>query len=110
MDNQKPYNMEPNIAGVVSYLPLVGLVILFSEKENKFIKFHAYQALLFWIAVIAGTGILEVLSSFILGLLLIPLFNLATLGIWLLLMWKAYNNEEYMLPLLGEIAKKEAYK
>ena len=110
MDNQKPYNLEPNIAGAISYLPLVGLVILLSEKENKFVKFHAYQSLLFWIAVVAGTGVLQVLTSILLGLLLMPLFNLAMLGIWLFLMWKAYNNEEYMLPLLGEIAKKEAYK
>ena len=35
-------------------------------------------------------------------------FWLGTLGVWLLLMYKAYNRERYVLPIVGPLAEKQA--
>jgi len=72
--------MEPKIAILIAYLFgwLGGLIIWIMEKENKFVKWNALQALVL--------GILEVLCvvviSFLLGL--IPFIG------WFLFSWLGY--------------------
>jgi uncharacterized membrane protein len=46
-----------------------------------------------------------------LGILLLPLSLIMMVGIfgaWLFLMWKAYNNEQFKLPIIGDLAAKQA--
>src|SRR5688572_23900587 len=50
--------MDPKLAAAISYIWIVGLVFFFIEKENKFVRFHAMQSILFGIA---NTVILVVL-------------------------------------------------
>jgi uncharacterized membrane protein len=38
------------------------------------------------------------------------LYFLAVFLFWLYLMYKAYNNEAYMIPVLGAMASKQAQK
>jgi uncharacterized membrane protein len=35
-------------------------------------------------------------------------FSLGVLGLWLFLMYKAYNKERLVLPVIGEWAEKQA--
>src|SRR3990172_2936052 len=42
--------LEPNIAAALSYIWIVGLIFFFIEKENRFIRFHAMQSIIFGIA------------------------------------------------------------
>ena len=41
--------LDPKVAGALSYIWIVGLVFFFIEKENRFIRFHAAQSLIFGI-------------------------------------------------------------
>ena len=36
--------------------------------------------------------------------------SLVSLVLWIFLMYKAFNNEEYELPVVGEIARKQMEK
>jgi uncharacterized membrane protein len=36
------------------------------------------------------------------------LVSLGAFGLWLFLMYKAYNGERYMLPIIGEFADRQA--
>lgn len=105
---QTSYNLDPNIAAALAYLvfPFTGVLFLVIEKENKFVRFHAMQSVLFGIAVFAAASI----SAALVGVLLVPLVSIASFCLWLFLMWKAFNNIEYELPFLGQIAKKQVYK
>jgi uncharacterized membrane protein len=112
--------LEPNIAGLLCYAPcciglLFSLAMVVIEKKSRFVRFHAYQSLLLQavaIVVFLGLGIAQWVASMIFwpfGLLftgLAMLLALGFLGLMVMLMMKAYANEEYMLHALGEQASK----
>ena len=42
--------LDPNIAAAISYIWIVGVIFFILEKENKFVRFHALQSILFGVA------------------------------------------------------------
>lgn len=102
-------SMAPNVAAALSYLALfvTGIIFLLIEKENDFVRFHAMQSVAFSVALF---GITLVLGITIIGAFLIPLVQLAGFVVWIVLMWKAYNNEKFMLPVIGQFAEKNMGK
>ena len=106
--------LEPNIAAFLANLlgPVTGLIFVLIEKENRFVKFHAWQALLFGGAYIAVQILLMLTSSVTLCLGGIVALGVAFVGffIWLLLMFKAFQNQKFKLPILGDMAEQQANK
>lgn len=115
--------MAPNVTAMLCYLPLccaglvLSIVAAVAEKQNRFVRFHAFQSLLVHgvlVIVIVALQIFSIalgLISSLLSLLFIVvfgLFGLAILAAMVFLMIKANGNEEYMLPVIGEMAKKWA--
>ncbi len=110
--NKEKTNIEPNVAAALSYLvtPITGILFFVKEKDDKFVRFHAFQSILFGIVSFGCITIAESLKVLVIGFLVTPLVNAAIFAMWLFLMWKAYNNEEYEIPYLGKIAKNEIDK
>ena len=110
--NQKPYDLEPNVESVLSYLipPFTGIAVFVMEKNNKFVRFHAMQSILFGVAAFILSAIANALVVVFIGIIIVPLLSLALFLAWLFVMWKAYQNEEYMLPIIGQIAKDQVNK
>ncbi len=121
--SQTNLGMAPNLAAMLCYFPLCCVGIIMSivaaviEKKSRFVRFHAFQSLLIHgvliIVVIAMQVFSVVLSmvSSLLGLLFSAIFGLLGLGVlaaMVFMMIKAYNNEEYALPTIGEMARKWA--
>jgi len=111
--------ISSNLGGLLTYIPFVGWVIaivfLVAEpyKNDKFVRFHAFQSIFFSIAcfVIYRALGLILLSTWWIGfgtLWLWSLIRLAILACWIFLMHKAYNNERFMLPVIGPLAAKQA--
>ena len=112
--------VAPNVGGLLCYAPcciglIFSIVAVIVEKQNRFLRFHAFQALLFHGAlfvVVVAVQILLVLVGFVsaglalIGHMLWLLIALGILAAEILLMVKAYNNEEYELPTLGPLARK----
>ena len=94
-----------------------GLRVAIVEKQSRFVRFHGFQSLLLHAAVIVisiclgmGQIVLGMMAG-VLGLLawLVSLVvGLAFLGVAIMMMVKAYGNEEYELPVIGEMARKWA--
>lgn len=105
--NSKPYDLEPNVEAALAYFltPITGIIVFMLEKDNKFVRFHAFQSILFGVAAVAAWMISTFLTVILIGVLLMPLVSIAVFVLWLVLMWKAYNNEEYELPVLGKMAR-----
>jgi uncharacterized membrane protein len=59
--------MDPKIAVLIAYIfsLLGGLIIYFIEKENKFVKWHAMQALILGIIQVASFIVISVLLGMI---------------------------------------------
>jgi uncharacterized membrane protein len=108
-----------NVGGLLCYVPccigvIFSIVAVIMEKENRFLRFHAFQSLLLHggiLVFLIGLGVagmvLSAVSGF-LGLILFPLqvlIGLALLGLAILLMIKANAGEEYELPVIGKMAR-----
>jgi uncharacterized membrane protein len=111
--------MSNNVAGMLCYLVgwITGLIFLLIEpyKNDKNVRFHAFQSIFFNVALIGVYIVLIVLGIILsvihLGLLMLPLYLILWLGIlatWIFLMVKAYNNQTFKLPLIGDLAAKQA--
>ena len=112
-DNVSKYtNLEPKVAAALAYIvtPFTGIAFFIIEKEDKFVRFHAFQSILFGIAVSVAWFIATSLIVVLIGILLAPLVSIGSLVLYLILLWKAYNGEMYELPYLGKIAKEQANK
>ena len=99
------FGLEANLAAALSYLVgfVTGIIVLLMEKENRFVRFHAMQSTL----VFAGIVVLDILLQIvpILGALVVFLLVIpASAILWLFLMFKAYQGEEFKLPFVGQIA------
>ncbi|MEO6589811.1 MAG: hypothetical protein ABIP06_10950 [Pyrinomonadaceae bacterium] len=117
MQNQKSaLGLDSNITALIAYpVGIVALILVFIEKENKFVRFHAFQSLLFWAAAIAlcvallfVTVFMAFISSTI-ATLFSTLIGLMWLGVFaglIFLAYKAYQNEMFKLPIIGDMADK----
>ena len=113
-------NLPANVAGALAYALgfITGILFLGLEpyKNDRSIRFHAMQSILFSAAVVAFSiawtvlwGILFDISDS-LALIVSPLRLLVSLGIfafWLFLMYQAYSRREYRIPYIGNIAAKQ---
>ena len=121
--------MDPKIAAAISYIWIVGVIFFILEKENKFVRFHALQSILFGVAnsiILILLGILAFVLTFVFGIggamvggamqsLVSLLIGLVWLLFWLigLLMFaglifaavKAYQGQKFKLPIIGNIAE-----
>jgi uncharacterized membrane protein len=105
-------SLEPNIAAALAYLitPLTGILFFILEKDDKYVRFHAFQSILFGVVSYAAWVIATSLVVLVIGVVLVPIVSVVVFVFYALLMWKAYNGESYELPVLGKIAKEQVYK
>jgi uncharacterized membrane protein len=107
--------LTDNVAGALAYLTIIpAILFLVLEPFNKrrFVRFHAFQSIFFfvvWIAVDIGLAIIGHIPF--LGwavLFLWPLVSLVLFVILLILALKAYQGQEFKLPVIGDIAAQQA--
>jgi len=98
--------IQPNVAALLSYAAgfISGIIFIVIEKDNKFVKFHAMQS----IVTFGALCVLQIACS-ILGFLafLIPILQIVSFILWIILMIKAYQGEIFKLPVAGDIAEKQ---
>ncbi|MEK5208393.1 DUF4870 domain-containing protein [Psychrobacillus sp. FSL H8-0510] len=97
--------LDENIAGMLCYFFIVGLIFLFVEKENSFIRFHALQSVFLGVALIIISMVLPFIP--IIGWMLSIWLPLLVLALVVFLMYQAYNGKYYKLPIIGDITEKQ---
>jgi uncharacterized membrane protein len=113
--------MTSNVAAALAYLLgfITGIIFLVLEpyKSDRFVRFHAFQSIflsavliilnVLWsnifVAAFLSFGFLWTLFGFVWGLVRLAFFLL-----WLFLMYKAYRNEKFKVPFIGDLAGKQA--
>jgi len=114
--------MTANVAGCLAYILgfITGIIFLVLEpyKNDKFVRFHAFQSIFYSVVVIGFhilwsilTGILGILTLGFLGLLMVMLslvISLVFFGYAIFMMYKAYQNVLYKAPIIGDLAAKQA--
>lgn len=113
--------MEENMASALCYLAgwLTGVIFLVLEpyNKNRTIRFHAFQSIFLnvalipiWIALVILSIILHFIPVLgaIVAMLMYVVFLLGFFCLWLFLMYKAYNREKFVIPVIGPLAEKQA--
>lgn len=106
--------LTPNLAALICYLLgiLGGIIFLLIEPYNRdpFVRFHAFQSIFFTLAYIASFIVLGILGAFTHGVLFLlsPLVGLLFFAAWIYMMVTAYQGKKVILPVIGEIALKQA--
>jgi uncharacterized membrane protein len=116
--------IDANITALIGYLiGIVALILIFIEKDNKFVRFHAIQSVLWSVACTIGLIVVLVVGGIIslvlgqvsaglgtiFGFLVILLYLGVILGLIGGLIFgaiKAYGNSTFKLPIVGNFAEK----
>ena len=116
--------LDANLAAALGYIiGILGLVNFLIEKENKFVKFHGIQSVLYsvgigavftviWIVLIVLTIIMAAISEVLGALmgivmtLLFLAFFVAMFGGLIYAAYKAYQGQLFKLPIVGNFAAK----
>ncbi len=107
--------LTDNVAGMLAYITIIpAIIFLVIEPYNKsrFVRFHSFQSIFFCVAWVAVSIALSIFSFVpFLGLIMLPLHLVIWLGglaLWVVLLLKANGGQMWKLPIIGDIAEKNA--
>lgn len=110
--------LSDNAAGAIAYItfiPAIIFLLVAPYNQKPFIRFHAWQSILLTLAAIVVDIVLTIVLGitllflpFSLHFLLWRLIELCWLAIWVICVFNAYNGKRFKLPLIGDLAEKQA--
>lgn len=109
--------LSDNVAGALAYftiIPAIIFLVIDPFKTRRFVRFHAFQCLflcaaafVLWFAFAMFGMVLGMFSGMLLGMVSL-LVQLGLFVVWLLVVIKAYQGQEFRLPVIGDLAAKQA--
>lgn len=104
--------MTDNVAATLCYVLgfISGIIFLVLEPYNKSknVRFHAFQSIFLSVVWIAVWIVLGIILPWSLYFTLSPIISLAFFILWLFLLWKTYQDQKVVLPVIGPLAEKQA--
>jgi uncharacterized membrane protein len=112
--------MSDNVVGMLCYITIIpAIIFLVMEPYNKsrFVRFHAFQniflhvaGLVLWIALIIISAVLAFIPvlGHLVGFLLWMTLSIGLLIVWIILLIKANQGLMFKLPVIGDLAEKQA--
>ena len=137
------FGLDQNVAALLCYLPfffvhlIISIAVITQDKENKIVRFHAFQSLfltlfttviqvillvlffVLWIggglagfAIDSATGVpvvsIIVMILWLLFVVLMAAIGIGTLVVIVIAMIKAYSLQKWKIPIVGKFAEKYA--
>lgn len=104
MAEKKDLGLKKETAGAIAYVlgPITGIFFLVTSKDS-FVRFHAMQSTVVFVALFVLQWLLGI------TIILFPisaLIGLVSFILWLVLIYKAWQGEEWEVPVLGKLARK----
>jgi uncharacterized membrane protein len=112
--------MTDNVAGMLAYvtiIPAILFLVIEPYNKNRFIRFHAFQniflcvaAIVAWIAFFVVSAVLAFIPilGHLVALLLWLVLSVGLLIVWVMLLIKANQGQMWKLPVIGDMAEKQA--
>jgi uncharacterized membrane protein len=107
--------LADNVAGMLAYftiIPAIVFLVLEPYNKSRFVRFHAWQCVFFnvawWILWIGLRIVVHIPLLGFLTLLVWPLVGLGGFIVWIILVVKANQGQMFKLPVIGELAEKQA--
>ncbi|WP_292367835.1 DUF4870 domain-containing protein [Methanoregula sp. UBA64] len=117
------FGLDENIASAACYVLgwLTGIIFLLVEKENKTVRFNAMQSLLtflplsliIWIVgaivemMTIGAGYYAAAGTRATFGIITTLIWIIMLILWVVLIYKAYKGEKFLVPIVGKVAARQ---
>ncbi len=101
--------LTDNIAGMLAYvtfIPAIIFLVMEPYNKNRFIRFHSFQCIFICIALIA----IHIALAFVpfVGWIVSVLVSLGAFILWIVLLIKAYQGQMFKVPVVGDMAEKQA--
>ena len=101
-----------NMMGALAYLTIIPPIIFLVMEpysKNSFIRFHSFQSIFFLVAAV----VVSIFSSIIgmipfVGWIIAMFVPLGLVLVWALAVFKAFSGERFKLPVIGDLAEKQA--
>ncbi|KKS95807.1 MAG: hypothetical protein UV71_C0003G0041 [Microgenomates group bacterium GW2011_GWC1_43_13] len=95
--------LKKTTSGALAYVlgPVTGIIFLVIEKD-PFVRFHAMQSTVVFVALFVLQWIFGI------TIILFPLsalIGIISFALWLILIYKAWQGEQWEVPVLGKVAK-----
>jgi uncharacterized membrane protein len=111
--------LPPRTAATLAYAAwwITGLMFWFLEREDRFVRFHAAQAMVAFgaiaglvvgLAAVAGASLSFLPEAFMPLLMAAFVTWLSGLVLWLVVMWKAASGDAFRIPLAADLADRLA--
>jgi uncharacterized membrane protein len=117
--------LDTNVGALLCYLPIClisviySIIVIVSDKENRFMRFHAFQSLLLTALYIVVIIAVQIVSGVLVGVtgsgalaglvgLLALVVVVAFLGAMVYGMIKGYQGQQFKFPIVGDMAEKWA--
>jgi len=100
---EKEMGIKKEMAGALAYVlgPVTGIFFLVTSKDS-FVRFHAMQSIVAFVVLFVlqwGLGITIILFP------LSAIIGLITFALWLILIYKAWQGDEWEAPIFGKMAR-----
>ena len=113
--NRTELGLSQNIEGALCYSIgfVTGIIFLFLENDNKFVKFHAIQSTIVFLPLfivyiaIAFLPMVGIIMNMMYWPIIIPILSIIIIIFWFFLMYKAFIGERYKLPIVGDFIEKQ---
>src|SRR6266700_1173926 len=117
--------IDGNLAAAIGYpIGILAIICLIMDKENRFVKFHALQSILYHVAAIVIFRGLVILLTILTVMLAFARLGERRSSLWLLYVMvffghlagliygavKSYGGDYFKLPLIGNMAQNYANK
>jgi uncharacterized membrane protein len=107
-------NVAAGLCYLVGFISGIFFLVVDPYKSDRFVRFHAFQAIFLSVVWFALYFVFAILSAILPSMLwrlmwmLDSVLGLALFLLWVFLIYKAYNKEQFKLPVIGDLAAKQA--
>jgi uncharacterized membrane protein len=110
-----PSGLSDNAASglaYVTFIPAIIFLVTAPYNQKPLVRFHSWQSIFLaiaWFVIAIGLRIVGMVPFF--GLLTIPIRMLIGLGffvLWLVVLIKTFNGQMFKIPVIGDLAEKQA--
>jgi len=106
--SEVPENVVCALCYFLGFITGILFLVWPAYNRNPKVRFHAIQSILFSASYMLIVFIVGVVLPFGLSKIVAPVIQLGSLAMWLHIMWQVYKEREVVLPVIGDLAKKQA--
>jgi uncharacterized membrane protein len=107
--------LSDNSAGglaYVTFIPAIIFLIVEPFNKNPYVRFHSWQSIFLAIAWFAVNIVLVAIGHVpivgMIDLFLWPVLGLGFFALWLVVMIQAFSGKRFKIPIIGDLAEKQA--